>query len=47
MQSSNPNLKATAECALPQTYMEVYTFLDLVGHYRSFIKRFMHIAATE
>ena len=41
---SNSNLKAIAECALPQTYTEVHTFLSLVGHYRRFIKGFMHIA---
>ena len=27
------NLKAIAECALPQTYTEVHAFLGLVGHY--------------
>ena len=41
---SNSNLKAIAECALPQTYKEVHTFLDLVGHYRRFIKGFACIA---
>ena len=41
---SNVNLKAIAECALPQTYMEVHAFLGLVGHYRWFIRGFVHIA---
>ena len=38
------NLKAIAECVPPLTYMEVYTFLGLVGHYRRFIKGFTCIA---
>ena len=41
---SNSNLRAIAECALPQTYMEILAFLSLVGHYRQFIKGFTHIA---
>ena len=41
---SNSNLKAIAECALPQTYKEVHAFLGLVGHYRRFIKGFACIA---
>ena len=41
---SNLNLKAIAECAMPQTYTEVWTFLSLVGHYRRFIKGFTCIA---
>ena len=43
MQPSNFNLKVIAECALPQTYIEVHAFLDLVGHYQQFIKGFTHI----
>ena len=43
LQSSNSNLNAIAECALPQTYMEVHAFLGLVGHYQRFIKGFAHI----
>ena len=39
----NLNLKAIAECTLPQTYMEEHSFLSLVGHYRRFIKGFAHI----
>ena len=31
---SDANLKAIAECALPQTYMEIHAFLGLIGHYR-------------
>ena len=40
MQPSNSNLRAITEYALPQTYTEVHAFLDLVGHYRRFIKGF-------
>ena len=35
---SDVNLKAIAECALTQTYMEIRAFLGLIGHYRQFIK---------
>ena len=41
---SDANLKAIAECALPQTYTEIQAFLGLVGHYRWFIKGFAWIA---
>ena len=41
---SNSNLEAIAECAPPQTYMEVCAFLSLVGHCRRFIKGFTCIA---
>ena len=41
---SNMNIKAIAECAPPQTYMEVCAFLSLVGHYQRFIKGFTHIS---
>ena len=37
---SGSNLEAIAECAPPQTYMEVHVFLGLVGHYWRFIKGF-------
>ena len=40
---SDSNLKATAECTLPQTYMEICAFLGLVGHYWQFIKGFVQI----
>ena len=43
VQSSDLNLKAIADCALPQTYTEVCAFLSLVGHYGQFIKGFAHI----
>ena len=43
VQSSNLNLKAITECALPQTYTEVCAFLGLVSHYRRLIKWFVHI----
>ena len=44
VQPNNVNLKAIAECASPQTYMEVHVFLGLVGHYRRFIKGFAWVA---
>ena len=44
MQPSDANLKAIAECTLPQTYMEIQAFLGLIGHYRCFIKGFAWIA---
>ena len=44
VQPSNSNVKAITECMLPQTYIEVHAFLGLVGHYRRFIKGFIHIA---
>ena len=31
---SDTNIKAIAECALPQTYTEIRAFLGLVGHCR-------------
>ena len=43
VQPSNLNLRAIAECVLPQMYTEVHAFLGLVGHYRRFIKGFEHI----
>ena len=44
VQPSDANLKAIAECLLPQTYMEIQAFLDLIGHYRQLIKGFAQIA---
>ena len=41
---TDSNLKAITECASPQTYMEICTFLGLMGHYRQFIKGFARIA---
>ena len=41
---SDANLKAIAECVLPQTYMEIHAFLGLIGHYRQYIKGFAWIA---
>ena len=41
---SDTNLKAIAECTLPETYTEIWAFLGLVGHYRWFIKGFIWIA---
>ena len=38
------NLKAVAEFAPPQTYMEIWAFLGLLGHYQQFIKGFAHVA---
>ena len=42
---SKKNLKAIAECPLPDTYIKVKSFVGLVGHYRRFIKEFANIAA--
>ena len=44
VQPSDANLKAIAECALPQTYTEIHAILGLIGHYRQFIKGFAWIA---
>ena len=41
---SDANLRAIVECAPPWTYMEIHTFLGLIGHYRWFIKGFVWIA---
>ena len=41
---SDKNLRAIAECVLPQTYMKICAFLGLIGHYRQFIKGFAWIA---
>ena len=41
---SDANLKAITECAPPKTYMEIWAFLGLIGHYRWFIKGFAQIA---
>ena len=43
VQPSDANLRAIAECVSPQTYIEIHTFLGLVGHYRQFIKVFTQI----
>ena len=37
-------MQTIAECALPQTYMAINTFLGLVGHYWQLIKGFAWIA---
>ena len=44
MQPSKENLKAVAEFALPQTYMEIQHFLALVVHCRWFIKGYACVA---
>ena len=44
VQPSDTNLKAIAEYASLQTYIEIRAFLGLVGHYRQFIKGFAWIA---
>ena len=33
-----------AQFTPPQTYIEIWAFLGLVGHYRQFIKGFAHVA---
>ena len=40
---SDSNLRAITECEWPQTYMEIWVFLGLMGHYWQFIKGFAHI----
>ena len=40
VQPSDATLKAIAECAPLQTYMEIHAFLGLIFHYRWFIKGF-------
>ena len=40
---SDMNLKAIAECVLPQTYTKIRAFLGLIGHYRQSIKGFARI----
>ena len=44
VQLSNLNLRAITKCAPPQTYMEIWAFLGLVGHYWWFIKGSICIA---
>ena len=44
MWPSRENLKAVAEFTPPQPYMEIQAFFGFVGHYRQFIKGFVHIA---
>ena len=42
---SKKNLESIAQCPPPDTYTKVKSFVDLVGHYRHFIKGFAKIAA--
>ena len=42
---SKKNLESIAQCPPPDTYTKVKSFVDLVGHYRCFIKGFAKIAA--
>ena len=44
VEPSKESLTAVAEFATPQTYMEIWAFLGLVGQYRQFINGFTHIA---
>ena len=37
-------MNVVAEFTLPQTYMEIWAFLGLVGHYQQFIKGFAYVA---
>ena len=41
---SGANLNAIAECTWLQTYMEIWAFFGLAGHYRQFMKGFPWIA---
>ena len=40
---SKKNLEAIAGCPPPDTYTKVKSFIDLMGHYRHFIKGFANI----
>ena len=42
---SKKNLESIAQCLPPDTYTKVKSFVELVGHYRHFIKGFAKIAA--
>ena len=42
--SSQENVRAMQEFPMTKTYMQVYTFCRLAGHYRRFIKRFITVA---
>ena len=42
---SKNNLEAIAQCLPPDTYTKVKSFIELVDHYRHFIKGFTNIAA--
>ena len=42
---SKKNLESIAQCPPPDTYTKVKSFVELVGHYRCFIKGFAKIAA--
>ena len=44
VQPSKENLKAVAEFTPPRTYMEIWAFFGLVGHYQWFIKGYACIA---
>ena len=44
VQPNDTNLKAITECIPLQTYIEIWAFLGLIGHYRWFIKGFAWIA---
>ena len=41
---SQENVQAMQEFPMPETYMQVHAFCELVGHYRRFIKGFANIA---
>ena len=42
---SKKNLESIAQCLPLNTYTKVKSFMDLIGHYRHFIKGFAKIAA--
>ena len=44
IQYSKENLKAVPEFAPPKTYIKIWAFLGLVGHYQWFIKGYAHVA---
>ena len=42
---SKKNVASIIACSPPKTYTDIQSFKGVVGHYRHFIKGFMHIAA--
>ena len=43
---SKKNVTSIIACLPPKTYTDIRSFTGVVGHYRLFIKRFVHIAAS-
>ena len=45
VKASKKNVASIVACLPPNTYTDIRSFMGVVGHYRCFIKGFMHIAA--